>query len=134
MAPGRRRGANKISRPEDWGKTPDPKKYFVQFFGTKEIAFVAPADIQAFTTVKEICAAFDEMQKQKASGLIDDTDDSRIGSEAPSNDGVVGNLKDATDAVVSKAEKDNFDIGNVGSNLEHCSQRIGENDNQDEVI
>ena len=68
-------------------------------------AFVAPADIQAFTSeaknklsarlqgktkyfaqaVKEISAAFDVMQKQKASGLADDTDDSHIGSEAPSN-------------------------------------------------
>lgn len=26
-----------ISRPEDWDKVPDPKKYFVQFFGTKEM-------------------------------------------------------------------------------------------------
>jgi len=26
-----------ISRPEDWEKIPDPKKYFVQFFGTKEM-------------------------------------------------------------------------------------------------
>ena len=26
-----------ISRPEDWEKVPDPKKYFVQFFGTKEM-------------------------------------------------------------------------------------------------
>ena len=42
--------------------------------------------------VKEISAAFDVMQKQKASGLADDTDDSHIGSEAPSNDGVAGNL------------------------------------------
>ncbi|XP_020214821.1 ENHANCER OF AG-4 protein 2 [Cajanus cajan] len=180
MAPGRRRGANKakanghltlgdlvlakvkgfpawpakISRPEDWEKTPDPKKYFVQFFGTKEIAFVAPADIQAFTNeaknklsarlqgktkyfaqaVKEICAAFDEMQKQKASGLTDDTDDSHIGSEAPSNDGVVGNLKDNTDAVVSNGGKDNVDMDNVGSNLEHCMPRVGENDSQDEKL
>lgn len=180
MAPGRRRGANKvkanghltlgdlvlakvkgfpawpakISRPEDWEKIPDPKKYFVQFFGTKEIAFVAPADIQAFTSeaknklsarlqgktkyfaqaVKEICAAFDEMQKQKASGLTDDTDDSRIGSEAPSNDGVVGNLKDATDGVVSNAERDNIDMDNAGSNMEHCMQRIGENESLDEKL
>nr|KYP33119.1 Hepatoma-derived growth factor-related protein 2 [Cajanus cajan] len=77
----------KISRPEDREKTPDPKKYFVQFYGTKEIAFVAPADIQAFTieaktklsarcqgktkyftkAVKEICSAFEELEKQKAS-------------------------------------------------------------------
>ncbi|TKY67630.1 ENHANCER OF AG-4 protein 2 [Spatholobus suberectus] len=119
----------KISRPEDWEKTPDPEKYFVQFFGSKEIAFVAPADIEAFTSkdknrlsaqllgkqmcfaiaAKEICTAFDEMQKQKASGYTNDIDDSRIDSEAASNDGVVGNLKDATDAVVSNAKKDNID-------------------------
>ena len=69
-------------------------------------AFVAPADIQAFTieaknklsarchgktkyftqAVKEICAAFDELQKQNACGLRDDTDDSRVCSEAPSVD------------------------------------------------
>lgn len=76
----------KISRPEDWDRAPDPKKYFVQFFGTQEIAFVAPVDIQAFTSesksklsarcqgktvkyfaqaVKEICVAFEELQKKK---------------------------------------------------------------------
>ncbi|KAL6954078.1 ENHANCER OF AG-4 protein 2 [Sarracenia purpurea var. burkii] len=27
----------KISRPEDWDRAPDPKKYFVLFFGTAEI-------------------------------------------------------------------------------------------------
>lgn len=27
----------KISRPEDWKRSPDPKKYFVQFFGTSEM-------------------------------------------------------------------------------------------------
>ncbi|KMZ72546.1 hypothetical protein ZOSMA_162G00690, partial [Zostera marina] len=26
----------KISKPEDWSKVPDPKKHFVQFFGTSE--------------------------------------------------------------------------------------------------
>ncbi|GAB4842810.1 ENHANCER OF AG-4 protein 2 [Ancistrocladus abbreviatus] len=63
MAPGRKKGANKakttkelslgdlvlakvkgfpawpakVSRPEDWERTSDPKKYFVQFFGTQEM-------------------------------------------------------------------------------------------------
>ncbi|XP_074273821.1 ENHANCER OF AG-4 protein 2 [Silene latifolia] len=76
----------KVSRPEDWERTPDPKKYFVQFFGTQEIAFVAPVDIQAFSSeskskllarckgktvkyfaqaVKEICEAFEESQKHR---------------------------------------------------------------------
>ncbi|PKI31579.1 hypothetical protein CRG98_048030 [Punica granatum] len=27
----------KVSRPEDWDKTPDPKKIFVYFFGTEEM-------------------------------------------------------------------------------------------------
>lgn len=26
-----------IGRPEDWDHAPDPKKYFVQFFGTQEM-------------------------------------------------------------------------------------------------
>jgi hypothetical protein len=26
-----------VSRPEDWDKAADPKKFFVQFFGTKEM-------------------------------------------------------------------------------------------------
>ncbi|XP_045825527.1 ENHANCER OF AG-4 protein 2-like isoform X2 [Trifolium pratense] len=178
MPPARRRGANKaktnghlrlgdlvlakvkgfpawpakISRPEDWEKAADPKKYFVQFFGTKEIAFVAPPDIQAFTSeyknkltarlqgktkyfaqaVKEICAAFDEIQKQKSSG--DDTDDSRIGSEAPPVDEAVGNSKDTTDAMTSDAEKDNIYGSNVGSNLEDCLPKTRERGNLDEKL
>ncbi|RDY08629.1 ENHANCER OF AG-4 protein 2, partial [Mucuna pruriens] len=178
MAPPRRRGANKakanghlrlgdlvlakvkgfpywpakISRPEDWEKPPDPKKYFVQFFGTKEIAFVTPADIQAFTNeaktklsarcqgktkyftkaVKEICAAFEELEKQKVGGLKEDTDDLHIGSETPSVDGVVGQLKDATDAVVLNIEKANTYVGDVGSSLELCTQRCEESGSQGE--
>ncbi|XP_058097896.1 ENHANCER OF AG-4 protein 2-like [Magnolia sinica] len=75
----------KISRPENWERSPDPRKYFVEFFGTAEIAFVAPNDIQAFTSeskhkllsrcqgktvkdfaraVKEICKAFEELQQK----------------------------------------------------------------------
>ncbi|CAL5212503.1 unnamed protein product [Lathyrus oleraceus] len=142
----------KISRPEEWEKAPDPKKYFVQFFGTEEIAFVAPADIQVFTSeykiklssrlqgktryftqaVKEICAAFDEIEKQKASG--DDTDDSRIDSEAPPVDETVSNPKDTTDAVMSHAEKDNIYVGNVGFNLEDCLLKTGERVSPDEKL
>lgn len=178
MPPARRRGANKakenghlrlgdlvlakvkgfpawpakISRPEDWEKAVDPKKYFVQFFGTNEIAFVAPTDIQVFTSeyksklsarlhgktkyftqaVKEICAAFDEFQNQKTSG--DDTDDSRIGSEAPTVDEAVGNSKDTTDAVTSNAEKDNIYVNNAGSDSEDCLQKTRERGSLDEQV
>ncbi|KAL9229948.1 hypothetical protein vseg_005357 [Gypsophila vaccaria] len=92
----------KVGRPEDWERVPDPKKYFVQFFGTQEIAFVAPADIQAFSSdskakllgrckgktvkyfalaVKEICEAFEELQKHSdirgAVRLVGDVNDGK---------------------------------------------------------
>lgn len=119
MAPGRKRGAKgvksmselslgdlvlakvkgfpawpaKISKPEDWDRAPDPKKYFVQFFGTEEIAFVAPADITAFTidvknkvsarcqgktvkdfakAVKQICEEFEELQQKDSTASGDE--------------------------------------------------------------
>ncbi|KAL0736316.1 hypothetical protein Bca4012_012526 [Brassica carinata] len=80
----------KIDRPEDWDQVPDPKKYFVYFFGTQEIAFVAPPDIEAFTSeaknkllkrcqgktvkhfaqaVEEISAAFEKSQNRKSDNL-----------------------------------------------------------------
>lgn len=118
MAPARKKGANKVksanelrlgdlvlakvkgfpawpakvSRPEDWERAPDSKKYFVQFFGTQEIAFVAPPDVQAFTSesknkllarckgktvkyfaqaVKEICEAFEQLRKSDLSSRAD---------------------------------------------------------------
>ncbi|XP_030526636.2 ENHANCER OF AG-4 protein 2 isoform X2 [Rhodamnia argentea] len=133
MAGGRKRGANKdkskrqlslgdlvlakvkghpawpakISKPEDWQQTPDPKKHFVHFFGTQEIAFVAPVDIQIFTSetktklaarcqgktakyfaqaVKEICAAFDESQREQSTSMRGDTDASDQGFEVAAND------------------------------------------------
>ncbi|KAJ0963257.1 hypothetical protein J5N97_028379 [Dioscorea zingiberensis] len=45
--------ARKIIRPEDWELTPDLEKFLVKFFGTSEIAFVAPADIQLFTSASK---------------------------------------------------------------------------------
>ncbi|KAL6579376.1 RPR [Orobanche minor] len=143
MAPGRKRGAKgvktkselslgdlvlakvkgfpawpaKISRPEDWERAPDPKKYFVQFYGTAEIrwispiAFVAPADIQAFTSesknklsarcqgktvkyfaqaVTEICEEFEVLQHKKINGIRDDDNNAQnLASEALSDDPVL---------------------------------------------
>uniref|UniRef100_A0A453S9L4 PWWP domain-containing protein n=1 Tax=Aegilops tauschii subsp. strangulata TaxID=200361 RepID=A0A453S9L4_AEGTS len=36
-------------RPEDWNQEPAPRKFFVLFFGTREIAFVALHDLLPFT-------------------------------------------------------------------------------------
>ncbi|XP_062194842.1 ENHANCER OF AG-4 protein 2-like [Phragmites australis] len=90
----------KVSRPEDWGQTPMPRKFFVFFFGTREIGFVALADLQEFTeeaknglldrapntklpkkyaqsfndAVEQICKAHDELPKSSeiASGALPD--------------------------------------------------------------
>ncbi|CAK9322349.1 unnamed protein product [Citrullus colocynthis] len=182
MAPGRKRGANKakanrelslgdlvlakvkgfppwpakISRPEDWERSPDPKKCFVHFFGTLEIAFVAPADIQAFTiveknklsarcqgkttqfaqAVREICAAFDEKQNEKTSGMRVDMDRLETESGAPCTDEVVDNeldvdLKDEVGPAESNDDAVNEGIGDYSSRLERCSQNRGETNVQD---
>ncbi|KAL9274069.1 HUA2-LIKE 1-like protein [Drosera capensis] len=85
----------KVSRPEDWGRVPDPRKIFVQFFGTQETGFVAAADTHPFSreskgklltecqgktvrhfarAVKEICEAFEELQARKSDVLGNDGD------------------------------------------------------------
>ncbi|XP_010491446.1 PREDICTED: protein HUA2-LIKE 1-like [Camelina sativa] len=139
MAPGRKRGANKalaigelrlgdlvlakikgfpawpakISRPEDWKQVPDPKKHFVYFFGTKEIGFVTPADIQVFTTeakdkllqkckgktvkyfaqaVEEISAAFEESQNHKSDILDPAGHDGKSDKFDSRSDPCLGNL------------------------------------------
>ncbi|KAG1359527.1 ENHANCER OF AG-4 protein 2-like [Cocos nucifera] len=97
----------KISNPEDWEQSPDPKKYFVEFFGTSEIAFVAPADIQVFTkeskskliarcqgktvkyfarAVEEICEAFEELHKKSSDELEQNVDKTSTGPASSQTD------------------------------------------------
>lgn len=137
----------KISRPEDWDREPDSKKYFVQFFGTQEIAFVAPADIQAFSSetknkltaktqgktkyfvraVEEICLAFEELQKEKSCGLRDDTDKSRRRCNVTSTDHVEDNEASKTEVGVKGgmvSARPNVETKTEGS-------LKGENDNED---
>jgi hypothetical protein len=79
--------------------------------------------------VREICAAYDELEKQKVGGLTDDTDDAH--AHASSIDVAVGDINDATDAVVLNVEKSKTIMEDVSSNLEHYEQRCGERDGQD---
>ncbi|BAF22667.1 ENHANCER OF AG-4 protein 2 [Oryza sativa Japonica Group] len=79
----------KVSKPEDWDQMPVPRKVFVVFFGTREIAHIALPDLQPFTenaksevmdrsrnkqcpkkyidsfaeAVVEICKAYDDLPK-----------------------------------------------------------------------
>ncbi|CAK9158039.1 unnamed protein product, partial [Ilex paraguariensis] len=142
----------KISRAEDWERTPDPKKYFVQFFGTAEIAFVAPADIQAFTSeaknklsarcqgktvkyfaqaVKEICEEFGALQKKNSSGVGDDSDRSTPGCDAPSVDGAVDSAVevDLKNGIGTNETRGEIEV--KGTGLERCSLRLGDINWQD---
>lgn len=101
----------KISRPEDWDRLTVPQKYFVEFFGTARVAFVAASDIRVFTNeskgklsvrrqvktvkhfaraVEEICEAFDEMQQKGSGGPGEGVDSSVVGPAPSSTDGVEG--------------------------------------------
>ncbi|GMH20492.1 hypothetical protein Nepgr_022333 [Nepenthes gracilis] len=42
-----------VSEPEKWGYSPDWRKVLVYFFGTDQIAFCNPADVEAFTEEKK---------------------------------------------------------------------------------
>ncbi|XP_075484032.1 ENHANCER OF AG-4 protein 2-like isoform X2 [Primulina tabacum] len=140
----------KISRPEDWKRVPDPKKYFVQFFGTLEIAFVAPADIQAFTieaknklsarcqgktvkhfsqAVKEICEQYEKLQHESSSGTRDDNSEQTLASEH-STDPVVNDILEVSEKVgiemnESHCKTEINGLGELGSRLEHCLLRQG---------
>ncbi|XP_022861363.1 ENHANCER OF AG-4 protein 2-like [Olea europaea var. sylvestris] len=144
----------KIGRPEDWERAPDPKKYFVEFFGTEEIGFVAPADIQAFTNevkdrlcargqtktvrhfakaVKQICEEFEAIQSKSSSSLGDDIDKQDLGCEAPSVEQVASevNIKDETDRDLPNWKIEIEGLGDQGSGLEHSSHRLSKTDCQD---
>ncbi|XP_010548830.2 PREDICTED: ENHANCER OF AG-4 protein 2-like [Tarenaya hassleriana] len=175
MAPGRKRGANKakakgqlslgdlvlakvkgfpawpakISRPEDWCRALDPKKYFVQFFGTQEIAFVAPSDIQPFTgdaknkllvrcqgktvkyfaqAVKEISAAFEELQNQNLNASGDRVVRAAANHGAPSLDTIEADvIKSELLDETNYKEARNDATDNSDSELELCSNRLDEN-------
>lgn len=134
----------KISKPEDWHRAPDPKKYFVQFFGTKEIAFVAPADITAFTVdvknkvsarcqgktvkffaqaVKEICEEFEELQQKDSSVSGDEAYKRAPGCGIASVERMAAAVElDQMDG--DKKSKQETDIKSLveGSGLERCSK------------
>ncbi|KAK9067643.1 hypothetical protein SSX86_011754 [Deinandra increscens subsp. villosa] len=79
-----------VSEPEKWGYSTDWKKVLVFFFGTQQIAFCNPADVEAFTEEKkesilnkrhgkgadflraarEIVDSFEELKKQEQANNI----------------------------------------------------------------
>ncbi|WVZ95604.1 hypothetical protein U9M48_041343 [Paspalum notatum var. saurae] len=109
----------KISRPEDHNQVPQHKKFFVYFYGTCEIGFVALSDLQEFTeetknylldrapsikvpkrygqsfseAVEQICKAYDKLPKSSeaaAGALPDQTQDTTEHLVKSPDDGGLG--------------------------------------------
>ncbi|KAF9624044.1 hypothetical protein IFM89_007742 [Coptis chinensis] len=141
----------KVSRPEDWDRIPDPRKYFVQFFGTEEIAFVAPTDIQQFTSeaknkllarcqgktvkdfsraVKEICEAFEELQRNNSNSCGEKINKTSLAGVA-SVDGGEDEFEGKVDRVGMKGAVGNQTSGDEMCGLERCSHRQEESVVQD---
>ncbi|XP_076901147.1 protein HUA2-LIKE 2-like [Bidens hawaiensis] len=84
-----------VSEPEKWGYSNDWKKVLVFFFGTQQIAFCNPADVEAFTeekkesilnkrhgkgadflrAVREIVDSYEELKKQEQANNINNITD-----------------------------------------------------------
>lgn len=116
--------------------------------------FIAPTDIQVFTSetknklvarcqgksklvkcfakaVKEICAAFDELQSNQSCSLRDDTDELQKSVDSSEDDGVENVEKMGTDTTGITKETTNEDSCEMDSKLDHCSPAQSEDDNQD---
>ncbi|KAK4403166.1 ENHANCER OF AG-4 protein 2, partial [Sesamum angolense] len=168
----------KISRPEDWERVPDLKSTLSSSLGHQRYsrwrigwslsnkyqfdvydklrAFVAPADIQAFTieaknklsarcqgktvkyfaqAVKEICEEFEELQLRNLNGVRDKSAQSLV-SAAHSLDLVVDeasgvNGNDGSDRKGSNCKLEMKGSTDVSAALERCSQRQGKVECQD---
>ncbi|XP_076891028.1 ENHANCER OF AG-4 protein 2-like [Bidens hawaiensis] len=140
----------KISNPADWQRNPDPRKCFVHFFGTEEIAFVAPVDIQLFTreskdkllnrckgktvkyfsqAVREICDVFDGLENKSSDSLKDGND----GQTCQSNANFMEMVDDGMTTDGPSGQTSPNDMLNQGPGLERCSHIHREMDNEDAV-
>uniref|UniRef100_A0A0D9X3C6 CID domain-containing protein n=1 Tax=Leersia perrieri TaxID=77586 RepID=A0A0D9X3C6_9ORYZ len=163
MAPAGRRGAKthqwtttpqlgdlvlaKVSRPEDWDQTPVPRKVFVVFFGTKEIAHIALPDLQPFTdnaksevmgrarnkqcpkkyidsfaeAVEEICKAYDDLPKSSETMSCTLPDHTLDRSEKPTEHPVKSPNNDETPKsaqMEGDSPSDNLNTSELGSGTE----------------
>ncbi|KAJ0742634.1 putative PWWP domain, CID domain-containing protein [Helianthus annuus] len=105
-----------VSEPEKWGYAVDWKKVLVFFFGTQQIAFCNPTDVEAFTeekkeslmnkrhgkgadflrAVREIIDSHEELKKQEQSNIVNN-----INGQIASTNGVK-----SEECVASSASKD----------------------------
>ncbi|CAH2063006.1 unnamed protein product [Thlaspi arvense] len=89
-----------VSEPEKWGYSADSKKVLVHFFGTQEIAFCNPADVESFTeekkqslltkrhakgsdlfrAIKEITESYENRKQQKEASDPKSVEETTVGS------------------------------------------------------
>ncbi|KAG6396853.1 hypothetical protein SASPL_143010 [Salvia splendens] len=119
-------------------------------------AFVAPVDIQLFTSesknklsarcqgktvkyfaqaVKEICEEFDELQHKSLSGVRDDSNADNLASETHSVDTVTGeasevSFKNGRDSEGPNCKLETAGLSDLDPRSEHCSEILGEMDSQ----
>lgn len=113
-------------------------------------AFVAPADIQAFTSesknklsarcqgktvkyfaqaVKEICEEFDELQRKNVSGARDNSNAENLASETHSEASEVS-VMDGRDSEEPNCKLETKGLSDLDSRLDHFSEVLGEMDGQ----
>ncbi|KAL9227877.1 hypothetical protein vseg_003518 [Gypsophila vaccaria] len=112
-----------VSEPEKWGYSADWKKVLVYFFGTKQIAFCNPADVEEFTeekkvslmgkrrgrsadfvrAVQEIVDCYDTL-KEKGLGSSVDAPFENATVELPTADPATGGTHDSSSSPLPKDE------------------------------
>ncbi|XP_051118484.1 protein HUA2-LIKE 2-like isoform X2 [Andrographis paniculata] len=102
-----------VSEPQKWGYPADLKKVVVYFFGTQQIAFCNPVDIEEFTeekkasllgkrhgkgadfvrAVKEISDCFEKLKKQEQVNSANGTEETNITNEYNSEESLTKRMK-----------------------------------------
>ncbi|KAK4418245.1 protein HUA2-LIKE 3 [Sesamum alatum] len=111
-----------VSEPEKWGYPADWKKVVVHFFGTEQIAFCNPADVEEFTeekkvsllgkrhgkgadfvrAVKEIIDCFEKLKKQDQVSRANGTEETNITNINNSEESLTKAVKDEAAVVTVK--------------------------------
>ncbi|XP_065861180.1 protein HUA2-LIKE 2-like isoform X2 [Euphorbia lathyris] len=108
-----------VSEPEKWGYQADLKKVLVYFFGTQQIAFCNPADVEAFTEEKKqsllvkrqgkgadfVRAVREIIESYEKSKKMDQVDDQNSGKDVTLAH--VGNSKESSANMESKDQNEN---------------------------
>ncbi|KAK7336728.1 hypothetical protein VNO77_17274 [Canavalia gladiata] len=122
-----------VSEPEKWGYSADWKKVLVYFFGTQQIAFCNPADVEAFTeekkqslvkrqgrgsdfvrAVQEIIESYEKLKENE----VDDT--------CSGGDIAIANVSNPLDPSANKGLKDQMDAPlTINSQIKSSNSVIG---------